>query len=202
MGTGIVDPVQFGNEQLVINSRRVEFSVFAVCRVCNRIDSQFRTSCRDSSLPCAGFNSTEDFRHNDQPACWCLSPIRNLRWAVCHEHVSVSAALRLRCAQRKTITNSLLEMMMGRKVVWLNTWIVMVLVMMSALVRGVAAQTNATDKNMGNADFLVLVAAPGILPSGFGDDVDRDVMTIRGATARFKTTEAAVAAGYKQVTGC
>ena len=44
--------------------------------------------------------------------------------------------------------------------------------------------------------------APGILPSGYSDAVDRDVMKVREATAKFKTTEAAEAAGYKKVTDC
>jgi len=30
--------------------------------------------------------------------------------------------------------------------------------------------------------------APGILPSGYSDAVDRDVMKVREATAKFKTT--------------
>ena len=51
------------------------------------------------------------------------------------------------------------------------------------------AQTRATDMSQ----------APGILPSGLGDAVDRDVMKIREATAKFQTTEAAEAAGYKLV---
>src|SRR3954466_720675 len=55
-----------------------------------------------------------------------------------------------------------------------------------------AAQTPA--KEMG--------AAPGIVPSGFGEAVDRDIMTIRTSTVQFKTTGAAEAAGYKQVTDC
>jgi hypothetical protein len=42
----------------------------------------------------------------------------------------------------------------------------------------------------------------GILPSGMGSAVDHDVMKVREATARFKTTEAAEAAGYKRVTDC
>lgn len=45
-------------------------------------------------------------------------------------------------------------------------------------------------------------AVPGILPSGFGDAVDRDVATARAATARFKSSEAAVAAGYPRHTDC
>src|SRR6185436_7477579 len=44
--------------------------------------------------------------------------------------------------------------------------------------------------------------APGILPSGYSDAVDRDVMKVREATAKFKTTEAAEATGYKRVTDC
>ncbi len=82
--------------------------------------------------------------------------------------------------------------MMRPKVTRLNTWIVRTLLMMCLFVSGTVAQTNATDKSQ----------APGILPSSFGEAVDRDIMTIRDATAKFKTTEAAEAAGYKQVTGC
>jgi len=44
--------------------------------------------------------------------------------------------------------------------------------------------------------------APGILPSGFGDAVDRDVVKVRDATAKFKKIEAAEPAGYKRVTDC
>lgn len=44
--------------------------------------------------------------------------------------------------------------------------------------------------------------AGGILPSGFGDAVDHDVVKVRNATAKFKTTEAAEATGYKRVTDC
>ena len=44
--------------------------------------------------------------------------------------------------------------------------------------------------------------APGIIPSGFGEAVDRDIMTVRDATAKFKTTSAAEAAGYMRVTDC
>lgn len=62
----------------------------------------------------------------------------------------------------------------------------------SAFVIGGEAQTSA--KKMGET--------AAVIPSGLGDAVDRDIMTIREATAKFKTTEAAEAAGYKQVTGC
>jgi hypothetical protein len=44
--------------------------------------------------------------------------------------------------------------------------------------------------------------AAGVLPSGLGDAVDRDVAIIRQATEKFKSTEAAEAAGYKLATGC
>lgn len=43
---------------------------------------------------------------------------------------------------------------------------------------------------------------PGIIPSGYSNAVDRGVMKIREATAKFKMTEAAEAAGYKRVTDC
>jgi len=43
---------------------------------------------------------------------------------------------------------------------------------------------------------------PGIMPSGFGEAVDRDVAKIRAATDRFKATTAAEGAGYQRVTEC
>jgi hypothetical protein len=43
---------------------------------------------------------------------------------------------------------------------------------------------------------------PGILPSGFGDAVDRDVKTVRDATAAFHSVDRAEAVGYKQETDC
>jgi hypothetical protein len=67
-----------------------------------------------------------------------------------------------------------------------------VMVAVLELVSGTAAQPPG--KDMGEA--------LGILPSGFGEAVDRDIMTIRDATAKFKTTEAAEAADYKRVTAC
>lgn len=45
-------------------------------------------------------------------------------------------------------------------------------------------------------------ATAGIIPSGFGDAVDRDVANVRAATTQFKSTDAAEAAGYKRVTDC
>jgi hypothetical protein len=55
---------------------------------------------------------------------------------------------------------------------------------------------------MAQSGAAVMGQAPGILPSGFGDAVDRDVAEIREATARFQTSEAAEAAGYKRATDC
>jgi hypothetical protein len=43
---------------------------------------------------------------------------------------------------------------------------------------------------------------PGILPSGFGDAVDRDVKAVRDATAPFRSVDQALAAGYVQETEC
>lgn len=43
---------------------------------------------------------------------------------------------------------------------------------------------------------------PGILPSGFGDAVDRDVKAVRDATAEFHSVARAQAAGYTQETDC
>lgn len=43
---------------------------------------------------------------------------------------------------------------------------------------------------------------PSVLPTGLGESIDRDVATIREATAKFQTSDAAEAAGYKLATGC
>lgn len=43
---------------------------------------------------------------------------------------------------------------------------------------------------------------PEILPSGFGEAVDRDVKAVRDATAPFHSIDRALAAGYTQETGC
>jgi hypothetical protein len=66
-----------------------------------------------------------------------------------------------------------------------------VLVLTGALTCAAVAQTPQAD-----------MAQPGVLPSGLGDAVDRDVARVRDATVRFKSTEAAEAAGYKRVTDC
>jgi hypothetical protein len=74
----------------------------------------------------------------------------------------------------------------------LSGWIGGVLMVIVAFMCAALAQTSSMDKSQ----------APGILPSGYGDAVDRDVTKVREATAKFKTTEAAEAAGYKRVTDC
>ena len=74
----------------------------------------------------------------------------------------------------------------------LNGWLVGILVAIAALMCTVVAQTRGTDMSQ----------VPGILPSGLSEAVDRDVAKVRAATAKFKTTEAAEAAGYKRVTDC
>jgi hypothetical protein len=71
-------------------------------------------------------------------------------------------------------------------------WMLGLMVAVLALVSATSVQTVAKDMD----------EAPGILPSRFGEAVDRDIMTIRDATGQFKTTEAAEAAGYKRVTDC
>jgi hypothetical protein len=73
-----------------------------------------------------------------------------------------------------------------------NGWLVGILVVIGAFLCTVVAQTRGTDMNQ----------VPGILPSGLGEAVDRDVAKVRTATAKFKATESAEAAGYKRVTDC
>jgi hypothetical protein len=45
-------------------------------------------------------------------------------------------------------------------------------------------------------------AAPGIIPSGFGESVDREIARVRAATAQFKMVDKAIAAGYPRHTDC
>lgn len=74
----------------------------------------------------------------------------------------------------------------------LSGWMSRVVVATCAFMCAAVAQTSAAEKS----------EAAGILPSGYSDAVDRDVMKVREATAKFKATEAAEAAGYKPVTDC
>lgn len=45
-------------------------------------------------------------------------------------------------------------------------------------------------------------SVPGILPSGLGGAIDRDVQKARAATERFKSADTAIAAGYKHTDHC
>ena len=45
-------------------------------------------------------------------------------------------------------------------------------------------------------------AVPGVIPSGFGESVDRDLARARAATMRFKAADAAIAAGYPAAANC
>jgi len=74
----------------------------------------------------------------------------------------------------------------------MRAWMFGVTVAVLTFVNGAAAQTTAKDVG----------EAPGIIPSAFGEAVDRDIMTIRAGTSQFKTIEAAEAADYKRVTDC
>jgi hypothetical protein len=73
-----------------------------------------------------------------------------------------------------------------------SRWIAGVLPAMLVFACAAVAQTNAT----------VTSQTPGVLPSGLGEPIDRDVAKIREATAKFQTSKAAEAAGYKLATGC
>lgn len=55
---------------------------------------------------------------------------------------------------------------------------------------------------LGSALGLGADEVPGILPSGFGDAVDRDIQTVRDATAVFHSVDEARDAGYTQETDC
>ncbi len=74
----------------------------------------------------------------------------------------------------------------------LGAWTVKVLIAICVFICAAAAQTRTTDMSR----------TSGILPSGLGEAVDRDLAKVRNATAKFKTTKAAEAAGYKRVTDC
>jgi hypothetical protein len=80
----------------------------------------------------------------------------------------------------------------GMTMIRLGAWVGGCLVVTGALTCAVIAQMPATN----------MAQVSGIVPSGFGDAVDRDVARVRAATARFTSTEAAEAAGYARVTDC
>lgn len=78
---------------------------------------------------------------------------------------------------------------LGTRAAWV---VARAVVLTGVLTCPVVAQAPRTD----------MAEAPGVLPSGLGDAVDRDVAKVRAATARFKSAEAAEAAGYARVTDC
>jgi hypothetical protein len=89
---------------------------------------------------------------------------------------------------RKTRTDFERITMMTRS----SRWVAGVLPAIFVFACAAVAQTGAS----------VMSQAPSVLPTGLGDAIDRDVARIREATAKFQTSEAAEAAGYKLATGC
>ena len=67
-----------------------------------------------------------------------------------------------------------------------------VLLLSGALVTAAAAQSKPTE----------IRPVEGIIPSGLGESVDRDVARARAATVRFKLAENAIAAGYPAASNC
>ena len=67
---------------------------------------------------------------------------------------------------------------------------------------GVLLVTGAAGAVMAQKPVMNAAGATSVLPSGLGDDIDRDVARVRAATEPFKSTSAAEAAGYKRVTDC
>jgi hypothetical protein len=74
----------------------------------------------------------------------------------------------------------------------ISGWIAGVVIVAGTLVCAAAVQTRAA----------ATMQVPGVLPSGLGDAIDRDVARVRDATAGFVTTKAAEAAGYERVSDC
>jgi hypothetical protein len=60
------------------------------------------------------------------------------------------------------------------------------------LAASAAAQTKPADSK----------PVPGIIPSGFGESVDRDIALARAATARFKLADNALASNYESAANC
>ncbi len=67
---------------------------------------------------------------------------------------------------------------------------------------GALVMTTATGVLVAQKPAMSVAGATSVLPSGLGDDIDRDVERVRTATEQFKSTAAAEAAGYKRVTDC
>jgi hypothetical protein len=71
--------------------------------------------------------------------------------------------------------------------------------MMRVAVLAIAGVTCMAAAQMRPADQI---AGPAIVPTGFGEAVDRDVTRVRAATERFKVSNDAIAAGYPRHTDC
>src|SRR3990170_2602323 len=94
--------------------------------------------------------------------------------------------LRCRCDRILPMTKAGTDSERTTPMTRLSGWITGVLVVTGAFMCAAVAQTGAKEASQ----------ARGVLPSGLGDAVDLDVTKVRDATARFKTSEAAEAAGY------
>lgn len=69
-------------------------------------------------------------------------------------------------------------------------------------VLGVIPADVRADQHGPSAGTSMAQTAPGILPTGFGEPVDRDVAALRAATAHFRDPGEAVRAGYPAVEAC
>jgi hypothetical protein len=65
-----------------------------------------------------------------------------------------------------------------------------------------AAMAGTLDAQREPAGQARATAAASIVPTGLGEAIDRDVTRLRAATARFKSTSVALAAGYLGETNC
>jgi hypothetical protein len=70
------------------------------------------------------------------------------------------------------------------------------------LIGSILLSSSASASASAQTPFMEAAAVPGILPSGFGESVDRDIARARAATARFKVAAEAIAAGYVAPTNC
>ena len=71
----------------------------------------------------------------------------------------------------------------------------------AALVGGVQAQA-PMERPAGTPMAAKTKAAGSILPTGLGEAIDRDVAKLNAATERFKSAEAAIAAGWPRTSDC
>jgi hypothetical protein len=86
---------------------------------------------------------------------------------------------------------------MNRVIRYASLWAAMVIGGLSTSVGAQVAPPEAA-----SASAPAPKPVKGIIPSGFGDSVDRDLARIRKATEKYKSPEAAQAAGYPLSSGC